>query len=77
MTMHTLSSDFQISITRYRRLMRAVTDPLAACLLEVVIRDLEAEAVENDRRLGESASVDGRSCSNEENRARSLKRDPI
>jgi hypothetical protein len=48
----TQSNEFEISIARYRRLAREVTDPLAACLLEVVIGDLEAgrvKAEEDDR----------------------------
>jgi hypothetical protein len=46
------SNEFEISIARYRRLAREVTDPFAACLLEVVIGDLEAgrvKAEEDDR----------------------------
>jgi len=42
MTMHRSFSEFEIDIARYRRLVREVTDPLAVCLLAVVIEDLEA-----------------------------------
>jgi hypothetical protein len=42
MTMHTQFNEFEISIARYKRLAREVTDPLAVCLIEVVIGDLEA-----------------------------------
>lgn len=46
MTMHRQLNEFEISIARYRRLAREVTDPLAICLLEVVIGDLEADLLE-------------------------------
>jgi hypothetical protein len=49
MKLHTPINEFDITIARYRRLAREVTDPLAACLLKVVIGDLEA-AIEDDRR---------------------------
>ena len=52
MTMHRPFNEFEIDIARYRRLVREVTDPLAVCLLEVVIRDLEAGLLESDREAG-------------------------
>jgi hypothetical protein len=33
----------EVEIRRYRQLEREVTDPLAICLLNVVIADLEAD----------------------------------
>jgi hypothetical protein len=33
----------KVQIARYRRLERDVTDPLAACLLHIVILELEAD----------------------------------
>ena len=38
----------EFEIARYRRLAREVTDPLAVCLLQVIIRDLEADHLEAD-----------------------------
>ena len=46
MTIHRSSDEFEINIARYRSLAREVTDPLAACLLAVVIGDLEASLLE-------------------------------
>jgi hypothetical protein len=46
MTMHTPLNEFEINIARYKRLAREVTDPFAACLLEVVIEDLETGRLE-------------------------------
>ena len=46
MTEHQLrEQEFQIA--RYRRLEREVTDPLAACLLQGIIEELEAELRRN------------------------------
>jgi hypothetical protein len=39
----------QISIARYRRLTLEVTDPLAICLLEVAIADLETDERERQK----------------------------
>lgn len=47
-------NEFEISIARYRRLAREVTDPLAVCLLEVVIRDLEAGHLKDEEEDGEA-----------------------
>lgn len=57
MTMHRSFSEFEIDIARYRRLVREVTDPLAVCLLAVVIEDLEA-VLEGGREEGPSPSND-------------------
>ncbi len=54
MTMHRSFSEFEIDIARYRRLVREVTDPLAVCLLAVVIEDLEAGFLETGRKQGPS-----------------------
>ena len=42
----------QIQIARYRFLEREVTDPLAACLLQAVIAELEAE-LQKDGEISE------------------------
>jgi hypothetical protein len=49
MTIHKSFGEFELNIARYRRLAREVTDPLAVCLLEIVIEDLEAHLLEADR----------------------------
>ena len=59
MTMHGSFSEFAINIARYRRLVREVTDPLAVCLLEVVIEDLEAGLPETGREEGTLPSSNG------------------
>lgn len=59
MTMHRPFNEFEIKIARYRRLAREVTDPLAVCLLEVVIEDLEASFPETGREEGPLPSSDG------------------
>jgi hypothetical protein len=35
----------QVQIARYRLLEREVTDPLAACLLHIIVEELEADVV--------------------------------
>ena len=43
MTIHSHFKQEQIRIARYRELERAVTDPLALCLLHLIVQDLEAD----------------------------------
>jgi hypothetical protein len=52
MTMHRPIDEFEINIARYRQLASEVTDPFAACLLQVVIGDLEAGLRDIDREEG-------------------------
>jgi hypothetical protein len=37
----------EVQIARYRLLKREVTDPLAACLLHIIILELEADLQKN------------------------------
>jgi hypothetical protein len=46
----------EVRIARYRLLEREVTDPLAACLLHGIIRDLEVD-LQRDRDATLSANV--------------------
>jgi len=46
----------EVQLARYRLLKREVTDPLAACLLHVIIEELEADVARG------SAGEDPRSC---------------
>jgi len=46
----------EVQIARYRLLKREVTDPLAACLLHVIIEELEADVSRG------SAGDNPRSC---------------
>jgi hypothetical protein len=50
MATHTQLTDLEIHIARYRRLADEVTDPLAVSLLELVIRDLEANQLEASQK---------------------------
>ena len=43
MTIHADFRQEQIRIARYRDLERAVTDPLALCLLHLIVEELEAD----------------------------------
>jgi hypothetical protein len=43
MTIHSHLRQEQIRIARYRELERAVTDPLALCLLHMIVEELEAD----------------------------------
>jgi hypothetical protein len=43
MTIHSHFRQEQIQIARYRELERAVTDPLALCLLRIIVQELEAD----------------------------------
>jgi hypothetical protein len=43
----------EVQIAHYRHLSREVTDPLAACLLRVIVEELEAE-LRRDRDIGQS-----------------------
>jgi hypothetical protein len=49
MTIHGDFRQEQIRIARYRDLEREVTDPLALCLLHMILEELEAD-LENARR---------------------------
>jgi hypothetical protein len=42
----------EVQIAQYWQLSRDVTDPLAACLLRVIVEELEAELKELDSRSG-------------------------
>jgi hypothetical protein len=42
----------EIQIARYRLLEREVTDPLAACLLHIIISELEAD-LQKDWEIGQ------------------------
>ncbi|WP_199805660.1 hypothetical protein [Bradyrhizobium lablabi] len=44
--------ELETEIARYRILEREVTDPLAACLLHVIISELEAD-LQKDREPGQ------------------------
>jgi len=43
----------EVQIERYQFLSREVTDPLAACLLRVIVEELEADLA-RDRDIGPS-----------------------
>jgi hypothetical protein len=45
----------EVQIARYRFLSQEVTDPLAACLLRVIVEELEAD-LRRDRDIGQSYS---------------------
>jgi hypothetical protein len=45
----------EVQIARHLHLSRAVTDPLAACLLRVIVEELEAD-LRRDRDIGQSCS---------------------
>ena len=47
MTEHELR-ELQVRIARYRFLKRETTDPLAECLLDGIVRELEADLKMND-----------------------------
>lgn len=49
MTIHSHFRHEQIQIARYRELERTVTDPLALCLLHMIVQELEAD-LQNARR---------------------------
>ena len=48
----------EVQIARYQFLSRGVTDPLAACLLRLVLEELEADLV-RDRAINQSCVVCG------------------
>jgi len=52
----------QVQIARYRLLEREVTDPLAACLLQIIILELEAD-LQKDWEIGASILPWARSLS--------------
>jgi hypothetical protein len=45
----------EVQIAHYRLLSREVTDPLAACLLRVIVEELEAD-LRRDRDIGQSCA---------------------
>jgi hypothetical protein len=45
----------EVQIAHYQHLSREVTDPLAACLLRVIIEELEAD-LRRDRDIGQGCS---------------------
>jgi hypothetical protein len=45
----------EVQIAHYQLLSRQVTDPLAACLLRVIVEELEAD-LRRDRDIGQSCS---------------------
>jgi hypothetical protein len=49
----------EVQIARYRLLEREVTDPLAACLLHIIILELEAN-LQAHREMSTEASISGR-----------------
>ena len=44
----------EVQIAHYQLLSREVTDPLAACLLRVIVEELEAD-LRRDRDIGQGA----------------------
>ena len=48
----------EVQIAHYRLLSREVTDPLAACLLRVIVEEFEADP-RRDRDIGQSCSERG------------------
>jgi hypothetical protein len=58
MTIHSHFRQEQIRIARYRDLEREVTDPLALCLLHMIVEELEAD-LQNTRR----SALDRHACS--------------
>ena len=50
--------ELETEIARYRLLEREVTDPLAACLIHVIIQELEAD-LHRDREPGQRRCRDG------------------
>ncbi|WP_202639066.1 hypothetical protein [Bradyrhizobium sp. CCBAU 051011] len=50
--------ELETDIARYRLLEREVTDPLAACLIHVIIQELEAD-LQKDREPGQRRCRDG------------------
>ena len=49
MTIHSHFRQEQVRLARYRDLEREVTDPLALCLLHMIVEELETD-LENERR---------------------------
>jgi hypothetical protein len=47
--------EHEVQIAHYQHLSREVTDPLAACLLRVIVEELQAE-LRRDRDIGQSCS---------------------
>jgi hypothetical protein len=45
----------EVQIARYQHLSREVTDPLAACLLRVIVEELETK-LRTDRDVGQGCS---------------------
>ena len=55
MTIHSHVRQEQVRLERYRDLEREVTDPLARCLLHMIVEELETD-LENARRCVQQAS---------------------
>ena len=55
MTIHSHFRQEQVRLARYRDLERDVTDPLARCLLHMIVEELETD-LENERRCDQQAS---------------------
>ncbi|SHN75402.1 hypothetical protein [Bradyrhizobium erythrophlei] len=55
MTIHSHVRQEQVRLARYRDLEREVTDPLARCLLQMIVEELEAD-LEKARRCVQQAS---------------------
>ena len=55
MTIHSHFRQEQVRLARYRDLEREVTDPLALCLLHMIVEELENN-LENERRCVQQAS---------------------
>ena len=55
MTIHSHFRQEQVRLARYRDLEREVTDPLALCLLHLIVEELETD-LENARRCVQQAS---------------------
>jgi hypothetical protein len=55
MTIHSHFRQEQVRLARYRDLEQAVTDPLALCLLHMIVEELEND-LENARRCVQPAS---------------------
>jgi hypothetical protein len=51
--------ELETEIARYRLLEREVTDPLAACLIHVIIQELEADLQKDPTLPGWLASATG------------------
>ena len=56
MTIHNDFRQEQVRIARYRDLEREVTDPLALCLIHIIVEELETD-LENAQRAAQQASA--------------------